>query len=182
MNQFKSGDCVVVTKSNMVFEAGEKHILKRFELLSSGRKAWFMEGCPDNFYVQEIDLRLQTPKEMLKNGMRVKCRNGSVWTYIDGYFTQISQTPPFQQWLSEIKLWEDDLSHFDDGRPEWDVMEISEAPHVYYYFAYSHVTPVIWKREEKTEAEKQLEEIQASIHKLTEQAIELGKQIKQEKL
>lgn len=181
MNQFKVGDKVLVTKSNMVFEVGEKHILKRFEFLSSGEKAWFMEGCPDNFYVSEFDLRLQTPKEMLKNGMRVKCRNGIVWTYIDGYFIQINRITASLRWHGDVKMWEDNLSHFD-GKTEWDVMEISEAPPVYAYFDYSHTTSVIWKREEKTEAEKQLEEIQASINKLTEQAIELGKQIKQEKL
>ena len=182
MNQFKAGDKVVVTKSNLVFEAGEKHILKRFEFLPSGEKAWFMEDRPNMFYVSESDLRLQTPKEMLKNGMRVKCRNGSMWTYIDGYFTQIGEGTPRLSYLNTIESWADDLSPFNDKQSEWVVVEISKAPHISIYFDYTKVTPVIWKREEKSEVEKQLEEIQATIESLTKQVIELEEQIEQEKL
>ena len=177
MNQFKAGDKVITTQQGSWYEPGETYTLtKQYQ-----DKGWITEK-KDGYFLNAGKFRLLTPKEMLKNGMRVKCRNGSMWTYIDGYFVHTSANVPRLDWLNEVKMWADDLSHFDDGKTAWDVMEISKAPSIERYFDYSHVTPVIWKREEKTEAEKQLEEIQASINKLTEQAIELGKQIKQEKL
>ena len=183
MTQFKAGDKVVVTKSNLVFAAGETHVLKRFAFLPSGEKAWFMEDRPDMFYVSESGLRSQTLKETLKNGMRVKCRNGSMWTYIDGYFTQIGEYAPTLSYINPIENWADDLHNRKDCRDSvWDVMEISKSPDIVYYFNYAVDTPVIWKREEKSEAEKQLEEIQATIKSLTKQAIELAETIKQEKL
>lgn len=134
------------------------------------------------FFLSTENIRSITPKEMSKNGMRVMCRNNSMWTYIDGHFTCIGELTPRLSWLSEFEKWTDDLSRFNNVHSDWDVMEIGEAPPIYYYFDYSRATPVIWEREEKSKAEKQLEEIQANIQSLTEQAIELGKQIEQEKL
>ena len=181
MTQFKAGDKVITTLTGAHYDwydEGETYTLTE----QYQDKGWYTLEGGKGFFLRAGAFKLFTPKEMLKNGMRVKCRNGSMWTYIDGYFTQIGEVAPCLSRLTEVKEWEDDLSYFDVFASEWDVMEISEAPAVYAYFDYSGVTPVIWKREEKSEAEKQLEEIQVTIQFLTEQAIELGKRIKQEKL
>ena len=178
MNQFKAGDKVITTQQGGWYEPGEIYTLTE----QYQDKGWFVEEKDGGYFLNVGKFRLFTPKEILKNGMRVKCRNRSMWTYIDGYFTQIGEGTPRLSYLNTIESWADDLSPFNDKQSEWVVVEISKAPHISIYFDYTKVTPVIWKREEKSEVEKQLEEIQATIESLTKQVIELEEQIEQEKL
>lgn len=124
-----------------------------------------------------------TTKNMLQNGMRVKLRNGCMYTYIDGYFTNISPAGNGLVYLSEVVTWSDDL-HYNGGvdvESEWDVVEIFTAPNIYDYFNYKIKTRSLWTRKEKSEAEKQLEILQQQINQLTEQAVKLGEQIKLER-
>lgn len=126
----------------------------------------------------------QSPKSMLQNGMRVKLRNNKMYTYIDGYFTNICPTGNGLEHLSEVATWADDLHCYRgvDVESEWDVVEIFTASKVCDYFNYTVKTKLLWQREEVTESEKQLKILKEQIQTLTEQAIKLGEQIKLEKL
>ena len=132
----------------------------------------------------KIGDKVQSPKSMLQNGGRVKLRNNKMYTYIDGYFTNICPTGNGLGYLSEVAIWADDLHYYEgvDIESEWDVFEIFAAPNIYDYFNYTVGTELLWQREEKTESEKQLKILQDQIQTLTEQAIKLGEQIKLEKL
>ena len=120
---------------------------------------------------------------MLQNGMRIKCRNGLMYTYIDGYFTNISVSGVGLTYLSEVESWSDDLRYYKNTglESEWDVMEIYAKVNIYDYFNNKIKGRVIWEREEKSESEKELEILQQQIESLTQQAIKLGEQIKMEK-
>ena len=56
--------------------------------------------------------KVVTIKNMLQNGMRVKLRNGCMYTYIDGYFTNISPAGNGLVYPSEVDSWADDLQYY----------------------------------------------------------------------
>lgn len=132
--------------------------------------------------IYERDLELvTTPKSMLKNGMRVKCRNDSMWTYLDGVFVAVTSDFSDDNYLEHMKPvnspnWTDDL--INDFGERFDVMEIFDAPSsVFLYFAYNEETQSIWKRVEKSEAELRLEQMQAKAAELQNEMAKLQKDI-----
>ena len=101
-------------------------------------------------------------KDMLTNGRRVKLRNDIMYTYIDGYFTNISPVGNGLVYLSEVATWADDLHYYRgvDVESEWDVVEIFAAPNIYDYFNYKIKARSLWTRKEKSAKQLQLEALQ----------------------
>lgn len=114
--------------------------------------------------------KVVTIKNMLQNGMRVKLRNGCMYTYIDGYFTNISPAGNGLVYLSEVDSWADDLQYYRgvDVESEWDVMEIFAKVNIYDYFNNKIKGRVIWKREEKSAKQLQLEALQKQAQEVAD--------------
>ena len=111
-----------------------------------------------------------TTKNMLQNGVRVKLRNGCIYTYIDGYFTNISPVGNGLVYLSEVVTWSDDLHYYGgvDVESEWDVVEIFTAPNIYDYFNYKIKTRSLWTRKEKSAKQLQLEALQKQAQEVVD--------------
>lgn len=180
MNQFKAGDKVITTQEGGWYEPGETYTLTE----QYRDKGWFTKEQGGGLFLSAGKIQLLPPKHLLTNGRRVLLRNGKMWTVIDNALVNFVGKSKAWSSANIQDRYNDDLTHFNSCySSNFDIMEVFEKPKaVVAYFDYDTETPSLWKREEKSEAEKQLEEIQASINKLTEQAIELGKQIKQEQL
>lgn len=128
-------------------------------------------------YERDLELAAPSPKAMLKNGMRVKLRNGNMYTVIDGALIRPVDTKLKLSWISINELGEDLLI---DGTndPALAVMEVYEKPKlVVEYFEYYVPTEVIWKRVEKSEAELRLEQMQAKAAELQNEMAKLQKDI-----
>lgn len=112
----------------------------------------------------------QAPKSMLQNGMRVKLRNGLMYTYIDGYFTNISPVGNGLVYLSEVASWSDDLHYYRGTivESEWDVVEIFTAPNIYDYFNYKIKARSLWTRKEKSAKQLQLEALQKQAQEVAD--------------
>ena len=102
--------------------------------------------------------------------MRVKLRNGCMYTYIDGYFTNISPVGNGLVYLSEVASWADDLHYYRgvDVESEWDVVEIFTAPNIYDYFNYKIKTRLLWTRKEKSAKQLQLEALQKQAQEVVD--------------
>ena len=181
LDNFKSGDKVITTAWGVWYETGEVFTLTK----PYKDYGWYTLEKGEGFFVHAVKIKHynQPPKDMLQNGMRIKCRNGLMYTYIDGYFTNISVSGVGLTYLSEVESWSDDLRFYKNTglESEWDVMEIYAKVNIYDYFNNKIKGRVIWEREEKSESEKELEILQQQIESLTQQAIKLGEQIKMEK-
>ena len=118
----------------------------------------------------KIGDKVQSPKSMLQNGGRVKLRNNKMYTYIDGYFTNICPYGNGLEYLSEVAIWADDLHYYEgiDVESEWDVMEIFAAPNVYDYFNYKVKTRSLWTRKEKSAKQLQLEALQKQAQEVAD--------------
>ena len=182
MNKFKIGDKVIITTHGGWYEVGEVFTLTK----PYKDHGWCTKEKGEGYFIhsENMELYKPSPKFMLQNGMRVKCRNGCMYTYLDGYFTNINFSSNGLTYLSEVESWTDDLDYYRGGdtESEWDVIEIFASSYIFDYFNYKKVTKSLWKREYGTESEKQLKILQDQIQTLTEQAIKLGEQIKLEKL
>lgn len=115
------------------------------------------------FIVEDRGLELAAEsslKAMLTSGRRVKLRNGNMYTVVDGALIRPAATKLKLSWVSINDLGKDLLSVYPKD-PAWDVMEVYEKPKlVVEYFEYHVPTEVIWKREEKTAKQLQLEKLQ----------------------
>jgi len=109
-------------------------------------------------------------KDMLTNGRRVKLRNNIMYTYIDGYFTNISPVGNGLVYLSEVATWADDLHYYRgvDVESEWDVVEIFAAPNIYDYFNYKIKARSLWTRKEKSAKQLQLEALQKQAQEVAD--------------
>ncbi len=104
-------------------------------------------------------------------------RNGNMWTVIDGVFVRLEPA------VSHGMTWCKCITDLDDSlKTEYynlDVMEIYAAPsHVVEYFEYNVPTKLIWKRNEKSEAELRLEAMQKQMKELQENMDKLQQEIK----
>lgn len=108
-------------------------------------------------------------KSLLQNGVRVKCRNNRMYTVIDGHFVRQEQDSDILAHLTPINEWEDNLCN--PSSYMHDIVEIYDKPDVLRYFEYSFETPLLWKREEKSAAQIELENLE-------QQAIDLAVRIK----
>ena len=181
MNKFRIGDKVIITTHGGWYEVGEVFTLTK----PYKDRGWCTEEKGDGYFIHSGNMELYkpSPKSMLKNGMRVKLRNGLLYTYIDGYFTNIKTKKGGLNYLSKVDEWGDNLSYFTNGEEcIWDVIEIFAATGIYDYFNYEIGTESLWKRVEETESEKQLKILQEQIKTLQLQAIKLEEQIKSENL
>ena len=134
-------------------------------------------GIGGGFYEGDLEFVAPSPKAMLKNGMRVKLRNGNMYTVIDGALIRPVDTKLKLSWISINELGEDLLI---DGTndPALAVMEVYEKPKmVVEYFEYYVPTEVIWKRVEKSDAELRLEQMQAKAAELQNEMAKLQKDI-----
>ena len=96
---------------------------------------------------------------MLQNGMRVKLRNGCMYTYIDGYFTNISPVGNGLVYLSEVASWADDLHYYKgvDVESEWDVVGIFAKRLIFTIISIKIKGRSLWAREEKSAKQIELE-------------------------
>lgn len=160
MNNFKSGDKVITTQQGGRYEVGEVFTLTK----PYKDYGWYTEEQGEGAFIhlENMELYKPSPKLMLQNGMRVKLRNGYIYTYIDGYFTNISPAGNGLVYLSEVDSWADDLQYYRgvDVESEWDVMEIFAKVNIYDYFNNKIKGRVIWKREEKSHEQIELESLQ----------------------
>ena len=191
MSKFKAGDKVKVVsaKSNVLWYADKIGSVFTVESYCEGAYTdldyYRVEGLDKGIWAKDLELAT-TPKTMLKNGMRVKCRNGSVWTYLDGVFVAVTSDFSDYNYLEHMKpvnssSWTDDL--INDFGERFDVMEIFDAPSsVFLYFAYNEETQSIWKRVEKSEAELRLEQMQAKAAELQNEMAKLQKDIAEGKV
>jgi len=180
MSKFKAGDKVrVVSGTGCLWYSdriGQEFTVEtRMERLYGDYYTTVENG--GGIYERDLELAAQSPKAMLKNGMRVKLRNGGEWTYLDDVFAKLK--PEYKHgmdWAGKISEWDDNLN--TDCSPDYDVMEIAAAPNaVVEYFEYHRPTAVIWKRVEKSEAELRLEQMQAKAAELQEEMAKLQKDI-----
>ncbi len=182
MSKFKDGDKVITTQCGGWYDAGEVYTLSsRYVDAQTKTVGWFVKEKDTPLFVHENRIKLASPKAMLKNGMRVKCRNDSMWTYLDGVFVAVTSDFSYYNYLEYMVPvnsynWSDDL--INDFGERFDVMEIFDAPSsVFRYFAYNEETQSIWKRVEKSEAELRLEQMQAKAAELQNEMAKLQKDI-----
>lgn len=183
MPKFKTGDKVKVASAKAYQwysdKIGQEFIVKEFVNSTFGNYCT-IEESQGGFYEQDL-VAVITPKTMLKNGMRVKCRNGGMYTYLDGVFVAVTSDFSDDNYLEHMmpvnsSSWTDDLTN--DFGERFDVMEIFDSPaSVFLYFAYNEETPSVWKRVEKSEAELRLEQMQAKAAELQEEMAKLQKDI-----
>ena len=90
--------------------------------------------------------------------MRVRLRNNKMYTYIDGYFTNIWG---MLEYLSEVATWVDDLHYYRgvDVESEWDVMEILQRLIFMTISITKLKTRSLWTRKEKSVKHLQLEQL-----------------------
>lgn len=182
MPKFKAGDKVITTQCGDWYDAGEVYTLSsRYVDDQTKTVGWFVKEINTPLFVHENQIKLASLKSMLKNGMRVKCRNGYMWTYLDGVFVTVTSDFSDDNYLEHMQpvnscIWSDDL--INDFGERFDVMEIFDAPSsVFLYFAYNEETQSIWKRVEKSEAELRLEQMQAKAAELQNEMTKLQKDI-----
>lgn len=160
MPKFKAGDKVrvVSVQSEGLWYADK--IGKEFTVGSyTDGEFYLVEEAGPGIWAKDLEL-VTTPKTMLKNGMRVKCRNGNMYTVVDGALLRPADTKLKLSWVSINDLGKDLLA-VNPKDPAWDVMEVYEKPRlVVEYFEYYAPTEVIWQREEKTSKQLQLEALQ----------------------
>ena len=183
MPKFKAGDKVKVASAKAYQwysnKIGQEFVVEEFVNGAFG-DYWTIEGGRLGIYEQDL-VAGTTPKAMLKNGMRVKCRNDSMWTYLDGMFVAVTLYFSDYNHLEHMlpvnsSSWTNDLTN--DFGERFDVMEIFDAPSsVFQYFAYNEETQSIWKRVEKSEAELRLEQMQAKAAELQDEMAKLQKDI-----
>lgn len=163
LDNFKSGDKVITTAQGGWYEAGEVFTLTK-PFYSSYGDGWYTLEKGEGFFVDIAKIKHyeQPLKNMLQNGMRVKLRNDCMYTYIDGYFTNIKITKDGLNYLSEVDSWADDLRYYkwDNVESEWDVMKIFAKVNIYDYFNNDIKGRVIWKRDEKSPEQIELESLQ----------------------
>lgn len=182
MPKFKAGDKVrVVSVQSKGLWYADK-IGKEFTVGSyTGGEFYLAEEAGPGIWAKDLEL-VTTPKSMLKNGMRVKCRNGGMWTYLDGVFAKLKPEHKHgMDWVGKISKWDDNLNA--NNLSDYDVMEITAAPkYVVEYFEYHRPTPTLWKRVEKSKAELRLEQMQAKAAELQEEMAKLQKDIAEGKV
>lgn len=166
MSKFKIGDKVMVVSRFKDSWYGEEHFNRIFTIKEIHRTYCTFEELDEygGFVLDHIKHAAQSPKSMLQNGMRVKLRNGLLYTYIEGYFTNIKTKKGGLNYLSKVDEWGDNLSYYVDGEEcMWDVMEIFAATEIYDYFSYEAQTESLWKREEKSAAQIELEKLEQQV-------------------
>jgi hypothetical protein len=129
---------------------------------------WEFMGISDiKTYTEMMQLlgkTMEFTKSDLKTGMFVKQRNGD--------FKIILGKATFSyDYFMELLSYSDGLTH-SNNQKEFDIMSVykksSNVP-LSYYLKGQDLT-LIWERTEQTEAQKEMEELQAQITKLQEQA------------
>jgi len=128
MSKFKAGDKVVATATGGWYRVGEVFTLKEpYKCKYYAADGWITEEKGEGCFIHTENMKLlkPSPESMLKNGMRVKLRNGLLYTYLDGYFTNIKTKKGGLYYLSKVDEWGNNLSYYTDGEEcMWDVMEI----------------------------------------------------------
>ncbi len=172
MSKFKIGDKVVVVSRFKDSWYGEEHFNRIFTIKEIHKTCCKFEELDEygGFVLDHIKHAAQVPKSILQNGMRVKLRNNSMYTYIDGYFTNISPVGNGLVYLSEVATWADDLHYYRgvDVESEWDVVEIFKATNIYDYFNYKIKARSLWTRKEKSAKQLQLEALQKQAQEVAD--------------
>lgn len=101
-------------------------------------------------------------KDMLKDGMRVETRNGKMYIKIGETLRTMDGYNPLSQYTDDLRNM---VSH------EYDIMEVyADAPHCCDPSEYGRL---LQKREEMTEQQKRILELEETIRKAQEQIREL---------
>lgn len=172
MPKFNIGDKVMVVSRFKDSWYGEEHFNRIFTIKEIHKTYCKFEELDEygGFVLDHIKRVAQVPKSMLQNGMRVKLRNNIIYTYIDGYFTNISPVGNGLVYLSEVATWADDLHYYRgvDVESEWDVVEIFKATNIYDYFNYKIKAKSLWTRKEKSAKQLQLEALQKQAQEVAD--------------
>lgn len=132
-------------------------------------------------------------KSDLKTGMKVVTRNGEVRIVLLSVVTDYSDQ--YAQYKNDTGFMVDPIKHshtwcglsdysddlLSDTTEERDIVEISVPGHPYDIFYQHNGYRVIWKREEKSESQKQLDAVMAKLAELQKEAEQLQETIKKEK-
>lgn len=174
MSKFKTGDKVKIISCAKDFywyadKIGEIYTIQNY---SPDTRCYIM--VEKALATREEDLALVNDqstddlKNILKNGARVKCRNGEMFTLIDGVF--VCPSPKSCTGMGWLCTVDDFLEDQDIVGDEWDIVEIYDKPsHSYNYFAYDyHPTKLLWKREEKSPQQLELEKLQEQVRNLSD--------------
>lgn len=129
-----------------------------------------------------FDIRFQlvspTPKSLLKDGMRVKFRGGHIGIYLNGYVVEHEKV------LTNLINYNESLIYNNGRFKKWDVVSIYNLPDWGRdYLIPSKYGSLVWKREEqpvKTEAQKKLEELEATIKEASKQMQELKAEMEEQ--
>jgi hypothetical protein len=175
-NNFNVGDKVRVVKAtgsdfwykNLI---GQEFIVNELTSFELG-KGVMVEGHMTGMMCEDLEL-VKSPKSLLKDGMRVKFRNGETGMFLNNVFVAHGS------WISSVQDRNDQLDSagwYDD----YDVVAIYNLPKdERQYLSLEHRGSLVWGREAKplapvkTEAQKKLEELEATIAAAQKQAAEL---------
>lgn len=170
MSKFKTGDKVKIISCDKegywyVDKIGEIYTI--VEYISDARCYSVEES---KMSICENDLELASTndlKNILKNGVRVKCRSGEMFTLIDDVFVQPSPRNYTMSWLCTVNNF---LEYSGIVGDEWDIVEIYDRPDsVIYYFAYDYrPTKLSWQRNEKSPQQLELEKLQEQAQNLAD--------------
>jgi len=98
-------------------------------------------------------------KDMLTNGRRVKLRNDTMFTVLDGALIDFKADDCNSQSNNFQGSYKENLTHLRNT--DFDIVSIYERPPcVASYFNYCYTTDMLWQREEKTAKQLQLEALQ----------------------
>jgi nitrogenase molybdenum-iron protein alpha/beta subunit len=124
-------------------------------------------------------------KSDLKTGMLIKNRRGeSYFVFIDAY-TKYTENKRFAvrtdggDWL-DLEAFNEDLENTYAGA-EWDVLQISTVGHPRDLYENFDNKLIIWKRDDKSESEKQLDGFAKEIEHLKNKLEKLREVIKGKK-
>lgn len=118
----------------------------------------------------------QMKKSDLKSGMKVITRSGEQYIVFVGATSNYTQHHNDDIWfvnpIKEVCSWFSGASMAEDMTygSHWDIMEVLVPGHPYDVFYHTDGFTSVWKREEKSEAQIQLEKLQEQIAQLTKEA------------
>jgi hypothetical protein len=96
---------------------------------------------------------------MLTNGRRVKLRNDTMFTVLDGALIDFKADDCNSQSNNFQGSYKENLTHLRNT--DFDIVSIYERPlRLASYFNYCYTTNMLWQREEKTAKQLQLEALQ----------------------
>lgn len=178
MSKFKAGDKVKIISCDKEYywyvdKIGEIYTIVEY---SFDTRCYTVEESKMSICENDLELELASTndlKNILKNGVRVKCSNGEMFTLIDGVFMHPSEnyyTGNYYTGVGWLCTVDDFLEYSGIVGDEWDIVEIYDRPDsVIHYFAYDcRPTKLLWQRNEKSPQQLELEKLQEQVQNLAD--------------